>query len=177
MRLTTYLRQAFVLAAMNDVPQVNYQEQIQKLLQEDAMAKLPPKIRAVYDDKSLRGYLASQYISAFHVYLYGPISYTVSPEIHAKAHALKELANAQQTHWHKLKGKLNAVADSVTTRKALVAALPEFEKYLPTTEETANRQVPAIANVISDFVKAGWPKDQKKMPATLKAEAKKEKAI
>jgi hypothetical protein len=52
----------------------------------------------------------------------------------------------------------------VSTRKALVDLLPEFEKYLPADEAKAIASLPAVANVLSDFVKAGWPKNQPKMP-------------
>ena len=44
------------------------------------------------------------------------------------------------------------------TRAALAAALPEFEKYLPADEPKALRSLPSMANVASEFVKAGWPK-------------------
>jgi hypothetical protein len=56
-----------------------------------------------------------------------------------------------------LRSKLKSVAYSVSTRKALVAALPEFEKYLPADEAKAVRTLPVVQNVVADFVKAGWP--------------------
>jgi hypothetical protein len=63
-----------------------------------------------------------------------------------------------------LRTKLSATADAVSTRKALIDLLPEFEKYLPADESKAVASLPAVANVLSDFVKAGWPKNQPKMP-------------
>jgi hypothetical protein len=54
------------------------------------------------------------------------------------------------------------VAEGASTRKALVAALPEFEKYLPAEVEAPVRSLPAIANVVAEFTKAGWPKGEKK---------------
>lgn len=67
---------------------------------------------------------------------------------------------AEQKKVHReLETKLEGVAAACTTRKALVEMLPEFEKYLPADEATANKtNLPALANVVTDFVKAGWPK-------------------
>jgi hypothetical protein len=76
---------------------------------------------------------------------------------------LVELANQVEKR-KELRSKLQATADAVTTRKALIDLLPEFEKYLPADEAKAVATLPAVANVLSDFVKAGWPKNQPKMP-------------
>jgi hypothetical protein len=59
-----------------------------------------------------------------------------------------------------LHAKIKAVAYSVSTRKALADALPEFEKYLPADDAKAIRTLPVVANVVTDFMKAGWPKEQ-----------------
>ena len=56
-----------------------------------------------------------------------------------------------------------------STRKGLADALPEFEKYLPADEPAAVRSLPVVANVVADFVKAGWPKG--KQPARAAAAA------
>ena len=61
-----------------------------------------------------------------------------------------------------LREKLHGCAYAVTTRKALVDLLPEFEKYLPADDASVCRTLPVVQNVVSDFVKAGWPKDGKK---------------
>ena len=55
-----------------------------------------------------------------------------------------------------------AAAMSCTTRKALANLLPEFEQYLPEDTPAAIRSLPAIANIVADFSKAGWPKDKTK---------------
>ena len=64
-----------------------------------------------------------------------------------------------------LETKLMAAANSCTTRKALVELLPEFEKYLPADQAAACKTLPAVANIMADFVKAGWPKDEAKKGA------------
>ena len=60
-----------------------------------------------------------------------------------------------------LKSQLKSAAHSVTTRKALAALLPEFEKYLPADEAAACKTLPVVQNIVADFAKAGWPKGKK----------------
>ena len=168
MRLTKTIREAFVRAAMADVPQHDYQAEIHKLLQDDAISKLPPKVKAIADDKDLRHFLKteSHYINGYqcsNVRVMHP-EYTRSPKVNEKVEALLVEFAEQNARNNALRTKLAATADAVTTRKALVDLLPEFEKYLPADEAKAVASLPAVANVLSDFVKAGWPKNQPKMP-------------
>lgn len=168
MRLTKTIRQAFVRAAMADVPQEDYQAKIHKLIQDDAISKLPPKVKAIAQDKDLRHFLKteSHFIQGYNcsnVRVMHP-EYERSPNVHTQVEAmLVKLANQRERH-SALQAKLQATADAVTTRKALIDLLPEFEKYLPADESKAVASLPAVANVLSDFVKAGWPKDAPKMP-------------
>lgn len=46
--------------------------------------------------------------------------------------------------------------------KALRAAMPEFAKYLPEADKAPDRSLPVVANVVSEFTKAGWPKGDQK---------------
>lgn len=155
-------------AAMADVPQEDYQAKIHKLIQDDAIAQLPPKIKAIAQDKDLRHFLKREvhYIPGYdcsNVAVLHP-TYQRSPSVNTQVEAwLVDLAH-QKERINALKAKLQATADAVTTRKALVALLPEFEKYLPADEAKAIATLPAVANVLSDFVKAGWPKNAAKMP-------------
>lgn len=168
MRLTNTIRQAFVTAAMADVPKEDYSAKIQKLIQDDALSQLPPKIRAIADDKDLRHYLQkdSHYVSSSHisnVRVMHP-EYKRSPNVNTKVEVMCVAAAEQAKNLSDLTEKLRGCANAATTRKALVDMLPEFEKYLPADEAAACKTLPAVANVLSDFVKAGWPKNATKMP-------------
>lgn len=171
MRLTKVIREAFVRAAIADVPQRDYQAEIHKLLQDDAISKLPPKVKAIADDKDLRHFLKteSHYINGYqcsNVRVMHP-EYTRSPKVNEKVEALLVELDEQRARIDALRTKLAATAEAVSTRKALVDLLPEFEKYLPADEAKAVATLPAVANVLSDFVKAGWPKNQPKMPKAI----------
>jgi hypothetical protein len=161
MRLTKLIRQSFVRAAMNDVPSIDYDEQCRKLLVDCVVSQMPPEMLKAYQKYPSMFATHGEY---FHRvgYVYFPCSSAIKPkpETMKAVTALMDKASEQGQKKRELQQKLEAAAESVTTRKALAALLPEFEKYLPAEAEGANRQVPAIANLVADFTKAGWPKGQ-----------------
>lgn len=156
MRLTNYIRDSFVANALNDVPSIDYCEQTRDRINVLAKAarkaaKLPESEIARYDDNYLHMGRNSMYVAGL---LKSEIEQiqkdTILLELNAK--------DAEQTAARDaLCNKLAAVANSVTTRKALVELLPEFEKYLPAEEAKASN-LPAISNMMGDFIRAGWPK-------------------
>jgi hypothetical protein len=163
MKLTNTMRDAFVRAAMDDVPTTDFSEQRAKVLQDEARERLPVKVRAIFDDKELRAYIGTKYVHGSCVYAapdYEPTAATLK-----KIESIRAKEKAQSQRNSELRQKLRAVAYSVSTRKALADSLPEFSKYLPADEPAAIRTVPAIRDVMTDFVKAGWPKDKTPAPA------------
>lgn len=57
----------------------------------------------------------------------------------------------------KVQSKLTCAVNACSTLKQLETMLPEFKKYFPTeTEPTKN--LPAVANLVADLTKLGWPK-------------------
>lgn len=164
MRLTNFMRNAFVTAAMQDVPSVDYNEQARKIAKDDIAAQLPPKLHAVYNDPALRDHLKTEYVC-----LPGMLdncylacgSYRLTPAAVKRLEAIAEQHMVQVDRLANLRAKIKGVAMSCTTREALAAALPEFEKYLPAVE-APTRDVPVLANVVADFVLAGWPKGGKR---------------
>ena len=166
MRLTNTIRDAFVRAAMNDVPAIKYEDEAHKLVRDDAIAQLPPKVQAIAKDKALVGYIRTSHHwfgrnSFCSVSVVGP-EYKMTEKVAKRVAELVEMHQAQVEVFDGLRSKLNGAAYAVTTRKALAELLPEFEKYLPVDEVTANRSLPVVANIVADFAKAGWPKDAKK---------------
>lgn len=171
MRLTNTIRDAFIRAAMNDVPkELDHTEEIRKLVIDDFVSKMPPKIKAVWDDKTLCDWLKTDHNNYGNVNIRYPsreqTSWGEKPKLSAdaqrKVDALASKKEENDKIRNQLESKLRNVAYSVTTRKQLADALPEFEKYLPEDEAKAVRTLPVVTNVVADFVKAGWPKNQKK---------------
>jgi hypothetical protein len=101
MKLTNTVRQAFIRAVMADVPCIDYAQMARNAVTADNMSKLPKKVAAV------------------------------APETIAQLRDWKALDAAQRKQREELESKLGGCVYSVTTRKALVSLLPEFEKYLP----------------------------------------------
>ena len=166
MRLTNTIRDAFIRAAMHDVPQeIDHSEEIRKLATEELVGKLHPKIKSVYDDLEIRDWLKTDYSTYGGVSISYPargqtwsqMSPKLSTSVQAKIDALEKKSKESKKVRDELEYKLRNVAYGVSTRKQLVDALPEFEKYLPEDEAKAIRSLPVVTNVVADFVKAGWP--------------------
>lgn len=172
MKLTKFIREAFVSAAMNDVPTVDYTEQIRKEVMRASLAALPNHVRSVWMDEATRPYIKTIYrhyvgqsiaVPGIEGNRWGGL-----PDLPALL-AVDELLidnlvaqhKAQDEQIKALKAKLEATAASCTTRKQLADLLPEFEKYLPADAPAACKTLPAVANIMSEFTKAGWPKGKK----------------
>ena len=171
MRLTNTLRKAFVRAVMDDVPSTDYQEQAIELLSKAAEENLPPALkRAISIDPSIRDWIESRY---HHVGKF-PLSGTYllgtrealdqlgkDEALQQKLQTLSDALAEQNKCRNQLQEKIEGIAASCTSRKQLLQALPEFEKYLPAQTSANSRSVPALANLLADLTAAGWPKQGK----------------
>lgn len=159
MKLTTHMRDMFVTKALQDVPKINYSELILKTATEIAVKTLPPKIRAIWNDPELRGFIKvrSQNLNGDCYAIPGDYTSEVGAEMSA-ATAHFEAADHRQTEARtELRAKLRAVAFSASTRAQLAELLPDFEKYLPEDNKAALRDLPTVTDVMSSFKEAGWP--------------------
>ena len=162
MKLTNNLRSAFVRAAMKDVPSVDYTEKARELVNKLNKEYL---IKAKIDKADIMRLTSSYFsVAGQTFYLRGVIDIEYSEvKNHLEINKLNALYDAQRITHRELQRKLEGAIAGCTTRKQAVEALPEFEKYLPEDTVAAMRSLPAIANVVTDFVKAGWPKTQKRI--------------
>lgn len=177
MRLTNVIRQAFVRAVMADVPKIDYQEQAHAYARKSVQAEFEKKFpELTWADVEKRGWFNSGTISLpyginnIHVRAmsdYGMLE--KMPKVWDKLKEFSALKKAEDQRINDLQSRLEGVANSCSTRKQLAEALPEFEKYLPLEEGPALRSLPVVTNVISDFVKAGWPKQNAGKIAAAKA--------
>lgn len=162
MMLTKTTRQAFVRAVMADVPQVDYQTKFQDWATKRAVEVLPPAVRKLWDDKKTREYVRIK--NPFGIYsgltarVPGISDDALQALLNEEREKMQALSREQQKARDAMTARLEGAALSVRTRKALAELLPEFEKYLPANNAEANRQVPAVANLVADLTKAGWPK-------------------
>lgn len=91
-------------------------------------------------------------------YTGGPLADTET----AQVQQLRAEREAQRSQPKDLSNKLRAAAKAHSSVKALRAAMPEFAKYLPEADKAPDRSLPVVANVVSEFTKAGWPKGDQK---------------
>jgi hypothetical protein len=159
MRLTNYHRDAFVASVLADTAAVNVkplEDEFKKVAIEATLALAPPEVRKLWANNATRGWVATVYFSCHGVHAYVPGNHC--PRLPADADERLAQIGAKivvrRTLREDLTTKLRGVLATCGTRKALVAALPEFEKYLP-EEERKVSNLPVLTNVMSDFVKAG----------------------
>lgn len=165
MRLTNTIRDAFVRAALDDVPSIDYSTKITNTIFEATLSKMPSEVLAAYKKYPEYFVRHGKHIEGVGYYygIWG--NYEPDTKIIKSCKEMGQKSAEQHKTRRDLETKLKAVAYSVTTRKALVELLPEFEKYLPEEGQSLSRSVPVVIGVKQAFVKAGWPKGSEKKAA------------
>jgi len=160
MRLTNTIRDAFIAAVMQNVPSTDYKAEVDRLIRADVLAQLPPKVRAVAEDKDIRHHLNQCFIhppGGFgSVAVLAAEDTVITPTTRTILNLLWEKEIAQREQRQKLEQRLRACAYGVSTRKALAEMLPEFERFLPEDTPAANRSLPVVTGVVQEFIAAGF---------------------
>jgi hypothetical protein len=157
MKIDKYVRQSIVRAIMNDVPKPDKAKR-RADLQAAIIKAMSPDVRKVF--KSNPGALKMHY---FGDVLYDNVNWGSRELVvgDVTEEKLKELAKPyieEDAARHAAHCKLENAIEGCTTRKALMTRLPEFEKYFPAETAPLSKSVPALANVMADLSKLGWPK-------------------
>lgn len=177
MRLTNFLRDAFVRAVMHDVPSINYEEQAHKLARDHVRVMFNKEFPNIDYDKACQsewfngGSINMPYgIHGIHIKCMTCWNMLKDEgKVWPKLEALGVKKKEQEKKLTELESRLKGVAYACTTRKQLEEALPEFSAYLPEEEAKAAKNLPAVANVLAEFVQAGWPKGNAGKIAAAKA--------
>jgi len=166
MKLNKYQKQAIVTAIFNDMPKIDTEKRAAEI--KAAIVKaMSPEVRKAY--KTMPHALRRE-----PVYYCDPnrgwSTHTVVGDVDEKTldaitKPYRDEENARTELYQKLKG----VVESCTTLKKLKELLPEFEAYFP-TEAEPTKNLPAVANLVTDMMQMGWPKDKRKL--VNKGEAK-----
>ena len=158
-RITKWDKQAIVKAIMADVPAVDKKKRRDDL-QEAIVKAMSPEARKLY--KKCPSALRSHHIGEL-IYdgTWSSRDVIVGDVNHETIDALKKPYEAEDQKINEARWALKGAIEACTTIKQLNDRLPEFKKYFPTAEKpTAN--LPALANVVADLSKLGWPKGSKK---------------
>lgn len=174
-------RERVVRGALADVPQVDYQEELRKLLQAAIIEVAPPEIQAVYKSEELRSeWMVEKEVCIFDLYthIYMPSSwprditewvgdsgvlssYLVSPQAISKAGELADKNSAQGNKVRQLGEMLKSELAKLRTREDVMSKLPEFAKYLPPIAQGSDKG----DAVTEEFKKHGWGHPDKVPPA------------
>lgn len=154
MRLTNAMRDKILKAVMADVPKIDYESQVNAILDKYAHDALPVELRvAIERNPDIKNYLATGYVCSSRV---SNCHYIAPEEVKAEIQPIRELSYAQNNRHYELERELRGVFDAVTTTQKLAKMFPEFEKYIP--KETENTTNLPVTKVIGDLMNAGWPK-------------------
>ena len=172
MNLNKTHKQAIVKAVIADVPRAHkdLSERAQKIVDADVQKYAPKEIAVIAKDPTLSCYLSygSSNIGYYatnprhdtdfaYTHLSVLAKHSVSDGCRA---AIRELIESAREESKAIKAASDALAGaifSIRTVKAFVNQFPELAKYAP-AEPTTGTNLPAIANVMADLSKLGWPK-------------------
>ena len=169
MRLTNADREAFVRAAMDDAPKIDYSTQCKEIilgfLKETVPIDLQNMIAKYPDWFDAHRVSMPMHIEDFNTRLtpkYREWNHILTDE--ERRNRVRELAAAaklQSEQRAAIEIKLTSVIASCTTLKMAKEILPEFVKYLPQERDgKVIRSMPVVANLVADLMSMGWPKDK-----------------
>lgn len=178
MKLNKQNRELFITSVMNDVPEFEYQEQLQKIIEQDMIDSAPKEIKAALKCKVLRPLLidGTETWAPSYTIRVGELSanrhnlklssiaicHTYVPSVACVPKIIDVYGAALKYHLDRsaLRAQVTGAIEGCTTLKIAQERLPEFVKYLP-VEAEKSAYLPAIANLAAELCKAGWPKDKK----------------
>ena len=157
MRLDKYAKQSIVRAIMNDVPKPDKAKR-RADLQAAIVKAMSPDVRKVF--KSTPGALKAHYFGdvIYDSYAWSTRELVVGDVPDEKLKELVKPYKDEDEARDAAQRKLEGAIEGCTTRKSLMTRLPEFEKYYPAEDAPMSKNLPALANVMADLSKLGWPK-------------------
>lgn len=153
MKLTKYEKQSIIKSIMMDVPRPT-QNEVKAEIQAALVKAMSPGCRKLYNINPKA--LATVHLSSWEV----QVDYAVNLVMgDADELAVIEPFKAKKKEFEAAEAKLRAAVDGCSTLAQLKKLLPEFISYFPSeTEPTKN--LPAVANMVADLSRLGWPKNQ-----------------
>ena len=156
MKLTKFQKEAIVRAILQDVPKPDMAKR-REAAQAAIVKLMSPACRKVY--RETPDALATHHVgSTLNDYsswascriIVGNVTEKQIDEVLAPFKAEDDQRDAARRN-------LKSAIMACTTLAALEKTFPEFKKYYP-TETQPTKNLPALANVVADLSKLGWPK-------------------
>lgn len=154
MNLTKLHKQAIVRAIIQDLPPLNrakWAEEIRAAI----IKAMSPAVRKLHSVNPGALRTASVPFSSEHRYWGAemPVGDVTKDQIKA----IVEPYEKQVTERRDMEKKLEHAFEGIRTVKQAMTTFPEFAKYYP-SEAQPTKNLPALANVVADLSKLGWPK-------------------
>jgi hypothetical protein len=156
MKLTKYQKEAIVRAILQDVPKPDMKKR-REAAQAAIVKLMSPACRKVYREnpKALATVYVGDRLNDGYGYegrniIAGDVS---DKQVEVVLAPYKEEDEKRSETCR----NLNNAIMSCTTLASLQKMFPEFKKYYP-TEVQPTKNLPALANVVADLSKLGWPK-------------------
>lgn len=153
MKLNKLQKQAIIRAICHDVPALDRRKWAAEITAAIVKA-MSPEVRKLY--KTNPGALRSG--SVLYATEYSNWGTTVLGDVtKEQIEAIVEPYKKQVQDRSDTEGKLRSAFEGIGTLKQAETLFPEFKKYYP-TEAQPTKNLPALANVVADLSKLGWPK-------------------
>lgn len=157
MNLTKLHKQAIVRAIMQDTPPLDRTKWAVEI--KDAIIKaMSPEVRKLYKTKPHALRTAS--VPYTNIHRHWGDDLLVGDVTREQINEIVEPYEKQYKERQDMERKLTAAFEGIRTLKQAETTFPEFKKYYP-TEAQPTKNLPALANVVADLSKLGWPKTTK----------------
>jgi len=154
MKFSKYTKQSIVRAIIQDIPPID-KEARAKAIKEAIVKAMSPEVRKLY--KSNPTALRTDqvmYANPLRTWGYDVVVGDVTQD---QIKAILAPYEEQEDERHNAESRLSHAFAGINTLKQALTTFPEFKKYYP-TEEQPTKNLPALANVMADLSKLGWPK-------------------
>jgi len=154
MKFTKLIKQSIVRAIIQDIPPID--KEARALAINAAIVKaMSPEVRKLF--KTHPTALRTQSVAYTNPFRQWGNDVTVGDVTDEKIKEIIKPYEKQEEERRGAETRLSHAFAGINTLKQALATFPEFKKYYP-TEAEPTKNLPALANVMADLSKLGWPK-------------------
>lgn len=154
MKLTKLIKQSIVRAIIQDIPPID--KEARALAINAAIVKaMSPEVRKLF--KTHPAALRTKSVAYTNPFRHWGNDVTVGDVTDEKIKEIVKPYEKQEEERTQAERRLFHAFEGINTLKQALTTFPEFKKYYP-TEAEPTKNLPALANVMADLSKLGWPK-------------------
>jgi hypothetical protein len=154
MKFNKHTKQSIIRAILHDVPPID-KEARATAIKEAIIKAMSPEVRKLFksNPKALRTDQV-MYTNPLRNWGYDVVVGDVTQD---QIKAILAPYEKQEEERLNAESRLSHAFAGINTLKQALTTFPEFKKYYP-TEAEPTKNLPALANVMADLSKLGWPK-------------------